>query len=330
MIFANKWAFLLFLLIPIYIFLNYRNKDKSFIFNKTDFFENKLTFRIIIYKLLFPLRIIILILLILSIARPQIVNEKAEKIIKGIDLVLTIDLSKSMLAQDLLPDRISVAKEVIINFIKKQKDNRIGLVVFSGRSFTLSPLTTDYKALESMINDLSVETIKVDGTAIGMAILNSIYLFQNNKERTKVVILLTDGENNVNEVSIDKAIKIAKYKNVKIYTIGLGKKEGVPIPIKIFENNVVYARDINGNIIYSKINEEELKKISIETNGLYFNADKKNILEDIYNKINNLEKTEIKLISKKTFEEKFYYFTIPALFFLILEFILKVTYLVLL
>jgi len=260
MFFANYWAFLLFIFIPFYIYFYFKNKNNSIIFNKTNFFENKLTLKIIIYKILFPVRIIILSLLIFSIARPQVTNEKQEQIIKGIDLVLSIDLSKSMLAQDLNPNRISVAKEVISNFIKKQKDNRIGLVVFAGRSFTLSPLTTDYKALESMINNLSTETIEIDGTAIGIAIVNSTYLF-NNKDRTKVVILLTDGENNVNEISIEKSIEIANYKNIKIYTIGLGKKEGVPIPIKIFDNNIVYARDINGNIIYSKINEEDLIKI---------------------------------------------------------------------
>lgn len=326
MFFSNKLAFLFIAFIPFYIYSNLKNKKYSIIFNKTELFENKKTIKVILYKLLLPLRIVIFILLILAMARPQTSNEKIEKIISGIDLVLAIDLSKSMLAQDLKTDRITVAKSVISNFIEIQKENRIGLVVFSGRSFTLSPLTTDYNALKLMIDNLSTESIAIDGTAIGMAIVNSIYLF-DDKKRTKVIILLTDGENNVNDISIEKAVQIAKYKKVKIYTIGLGKKEGVPIPIKTFGDNIIYARDINGNIIYSKVNEKELRYIAKETNANYFDAHDKNTLQNIYSNINSLEKSDLKIVSKKEFEEKFHYFLVPAFILLIAEFIITVVYL---
>jgi Ca-activated chloride channel family protein len=254
------------------------------------------------------------------------VMKKTEITVKGVDIMLAVDTSDSMLAKDLgEKNRIETAKEVISKFIARQNGNRLGLVVFSGASFTLSPLTLDYEMISNAIKDVDVSTVKIDGTAIGDAIVNALYRFDySNKNRNKVIILLTDGENNSGKVAPEKATGMAINKKVKIYTIGIGKAEGTPLIIKDpLTGKEKYSKDVFGNTIYSKINEEDLVKMAKATNGYYFQAIDKKALENIYNKINMLEKAEVVTSKINNYSEKMAYFLIPALILLLLDFLLS-------
>lgn len=325
--FNNPNAFWLLLLVPIYFtYLKKRTTNKNIIPLPTFYIleEVKKTWKIYLHEFLPYLKTFIFILLIFSFARLQQGTEIKETKVKGVDIVLAIDTSGSMLAQDIGKNRIETAKEVIKEFVKKQKNNRLGLVVFSGKSFTLSPLTTDYDFIAEQLDEVNTNIIKVGGTAIGEAITNGTYIFDKNNNKSKVIILLTDGENNVFRISPLRASEIAKTKNIKIYTIGIGKEKGSPIKIKDPQTGLDdYQRDFNGNIIISKINEAELKEIAELTKGEYFNAENKKELDEIYSKINSLEKAEIITKNYKKFSEKFYYFLIPAMVLFLLYFILE-------
>ncbi len=327
MVFASPLAFLLLILIPLYIYLNSKiSTKKGFIYPSLSFLKTrKFGLKAQLYSLVLPIRLIILFLLILTLGRPQFGYEIKQELTKGIDIMLTIDTSKSMLAEDLSPkNRMEASKEVLINFVKNQNTNRIGLIAFSGKSFTLSPLTLDYDIISSLLKEITVDSIKIDGTAIGEAITNAIYRFSYDKERSKVIILLTDGENNAGYVDPLKASEIAKLKKVKIYTIGVGKPAGAPIPLyNPLTGEKDYARDITGNILLSKINENELIEIATKTGGYYFRAVDTNSLNKIYARINKLEKTDIVSGNYKVYQEKFFFFLIPALILMIIDFLLN-------
>lgn len=327
--FASPQAFILLLLIPLYFYLNrilnYNRKALPFPNLSSLAAETKLGFKAKIYGLLLPLRLIIILLLIITAARPQFGFERKENKIKGIDIILAVDTSKSMLAEDLSSrNRIETSKEVISDFIKHQQGNRIGLVVFSGKSFTLSPLTLDYNLLLEELKQVNVDTVKIDGTAIGEAIVNCLYRFNYDQERSRVIILLTDGENNAGNIEPQLATDMARVKKVKIYTIGVGKLEGAPIPLaNPYNGTVEYARDINGNILLSKVKEADLIEISKKTGGDYFRATDSKTLTEIYQKINKLEKSEVTTITYKNYQEKMHLFLIPALLLVLLDFLLN-------
>jgi len=327
--FLNQEAFFAFLLIPIYIFLyiKYFRSKKGLPFPPLSIVKGiKTGFKPKLHYLLLPLRIFIFIFLILALARPQVGYEKTEKKVKGIDIILAVDASQSMMAQDFFPKtRIDVSKEVISNFISLQNGNRLGIVVFSGKAFTLCPLTLDYEILKSLLSEVTTDTVKIDGTAIGDAIATALYRFDSKIEkRSKVIILLTDGENNSGIVSPLKSAKMASLKKAKIYTIGVGYTDGKPIPmIDSNTGKISNALDWNGNVLLSKINEPELIKIAKETGGEYFRASDKKTLENIYRKIAQLEKTEFTIAKYKTYSEKMYYFLIIAIVLIMLDFLLN-------
>jgi Ca-activated chloride channel family protein len=326
--FASPEAFILFLLIPLYIYFYRESKEKKGLpFPGVSLIKGlKSSYKTFLFKSLFPFRLLILILLIFSLARLQAGYEKTEVKVKGIDIMLAIDTSKSMLAQDLLPkNRMQATKNVIADFIKLQQGNRIGMVVFSGKSFTLSPLTLDYELLLDLLNEVSVNSVKIDGTAIGEAIANSLYRFNyESKERSRVIILLTDGENNSGKIEPRKAAEMAAIKGVKIYAVGAGKTEGAPIPLtNPYTGDVEYARDLNGDILLSKVNEADLIDIAKTTGGEYFRANDTRTLQDIYKKISQLEKSEIETQTIKGYSEKMDYFLIPAFILILLEFLLR-------
>lgn len=325
--FHSPWAFIFLILIPIYLYLNKSIiSNKGFPFPSLSFLKtNKIGLKAKIYQLTLPLRLFILVMLIIALARPQYSFETKEEKIKGIDIMLALDTSKSMLAEDLKPkNRIQASKEVIADFIKMQTTNRLGLIVFSGKSFTLSPLTLDYDILLELIKEVTVESVKIDGTAIGEAIVNSVYRFNYQKDRNKVLILLTDGENNAGKVDPFKASEIANLKGVKIYTIGVGKPEGAPIPlINPYTGEKDYARDINGNVLLSKINENQLVEIAVKTGGSYFRAADRDSLGKIYKKIDTLEKTEITSKTYTIYQERYYIFLLLALILMLIDFLLN-------
>lgn len=328
--FASPEVLLLLFVLPILVYFNKKKKNKSegIPFPTLFLFQNeKPGFKTWLCKTLFPIRLLIFILIIFSLARFQSGYERIEEKIKLVDIILAIDVSKSMLAEDMYPkNRILAAKNVIADFIKVQKENRIGMVAFSGKSFTMSPLTFDYDILLEILNEIDVETVKIDGTAIGEAIANSLFRFGYDPLiRSRVIILLTDGENNSGKITPKMAAEMALIKKVKIYTIGVGKPKGTPIPlVNPYTGESDYARDINGNILYSKVNEPDLIKIAKITGGEYFRATDTNTLQNIYNKINELEKSEIITNKFKNYNEKMYYFLIPAFVLMIFYFIMNI------
>lgn len=325
--FHSPIAFILLILIPIYLYLNkVIISSKGFPFPSLSFLKtNKVGLKAKIYQLTLPLRLSIILFLIFALARPQYSFETKEEKVKGIDIMLALDTSKSMLAEDLKPkNRLQASIEVISEFIKMQNTNRLGLIVFSGKSFTLSPLTLDYDILLNLIKEVTVDSVKIDGTAIGEAIVNSIYRFNYQKDINKVLILLTDGENNAGKVDPYKASEIAKLKGVKIYTIGVGQIEGAPIPlVNPYTGEKDYAKDINGNVLLSKINENQLVEIAVKTGGSYYRATDKNSLEKIYRKIDALEKTEIVSKTYTTYQEKYHVFLLAALILMLTDFLLN-------
>lgn len=324
MSFQTPQAFILLILIPIYIYINTKIvSNRGIPFPSLSFLKSsKIGLRAKLYQLTLPLRLLIVLLLIITLARPQYSYEQKEEKVKGIDIILAVDTSKSMLAEDLTPkNRIQASKEVIANFIKSQSNNRIGLLIFSGKSFTLSPLTLDYDLILSLLKEITVDSVKIDGTAIGEAISNAVYRFSYEKERNKVLILLTDGENNAGKVEPQKAAEIAKIKGIKVYTIGVGKPEGAPIPLfNPYTGEKDYARDINGNILLSKINESQLIDISTKTGGFYFRAADIDNLNKIYKKIDALEKTEITSKVYKVHQEKYFWFLFAAFILMLIDF----------
>lgn len=266
------------------------------------------------------------VLLILALARPQAGREITVSRAKGVDIILALDTSGSMLAEDFQPNRLEAAKRVISEFIRQQQTNRIGMVVFAGRSFTLLPLTTDYTLMAQTVQEIHPQIVKIDGTAIGDGIANAIYRFRQDNLKSRVLILLTDGENTAGNIRPLVAAEVARQKNVRIYTIGMGKAEGVPIPVTDPRTGQrYYVRDRNGNLYLSRINAEELIKIAQTTGGQYFQADNAEKLTAIYQKIAAMEKTEFEVRRTTLYQERMIWFALPALLLLLLAQLLQLT-----
>ncbi|MEW6620207.1 MAG: VWA domain-containing protein [bacterium] len=258
------------------------------------------------------------ILLVIALARPQIGTKSG--IIKrtGIDIILAIDTSLSMLAEDIKPNRLTNAKQKISNLIDKLRGDRVGLVVFAGESFVQCPLTLDYSAAKIFLEAIDINTVPVPGTAIGNAIRCATAAFVKKEQKYKALILLTDGEDhNSNPI---QAAKEAQKKGVKIYTVGIGSTRGEPIPVKTPDGQVEYKKDALCEIVMSKLDETTLEKIASLTNGKYYQATYGEIeLNKIYQDILRMEKKQ--LLSKQyiQYEDRFQYFLIGVLILLVIE-----------
>ncbi len=252
------------------------------------------TTRINFRRYLIVLKIAALFFMILALARPQ-AGQKAEEIeTKGIDIMLALDVSGSMQAEDFKPrNRLTVAKRVLADFIKGRKTDRIGLVVFAGESFTQCPLTLDYNIILEYLKQINFGMIE-DGTAIGMAIANSVNRLRYSEAKSKVIVLLTDGENNAGIIDPITAANAAAAMNIKIYTVGVGKIGGAPIPYHHPIFGKQYYRNPDGSLYLTKLDEQTLKKIAQITGGKYFRATDAESLKKIYKRIDALEKTKIK------------------------------------
>jgi len=265
------------------------------------------------------LRILAVAALILAFARPQAGTENREVSTEGIDIMLALDVSGSMKAEDFKPhNRLYVAKEEIKKFIQKRTSDRIGLVVFSKSSFTQCPLTLDYGVLLTFLDQVRFGMIE-DGTAIGMALANGINRLRDTPAKSKIIILLTDGVNNSGEIDPLTAATIAKTMDVKIYTIGVGKPGNAMYPVDdpIFGKRYVY--------LPNEIDEKTLKEIAQKTGGKYFRARSEKELEQIYDEIDKLEKTEIKVKEYVQYRELFTLFVYFGFGFLVLEVLLGQT-----
>lgn len=263
----------------------------------------------------FALRIAALALVVIALCRPRSSSNLEKVDTEGIDIVLAMDVSTSMLARDFNPDRISAAKDIAIEFIAQRPTDRIGIVVFAGESYTQCPLTTDRASLINLMKDVETGIID-DGTAIGNGLATAVARIMDSDAKSRVVILLTDGVNNTGEISPVSAAEIAKTYGVRVYTIGVGANGTAPYP-------VITPWGVQLQDVEVEIDEELLKQIAAETGGKYFRATDNTKLAEIYSEINKMEKARTTIDSFPVYQELFMKFGLAALVCLLLEMLVK-------
>jgi Ca-activated chloride channel family protein len=256
--------------------------------------------------------------LVIVLARPHRRNDEQMISGEGVDIMLCMDVSGSMLAQDFTPNRMEAMKQVAANFVDKRPTDRIGLVIFAGESFTACPITSDRSALKAQIFNAQ-SGLLADGTAIGDGLATAVERLKGSKAKSRIVILLTDGENQGGLIDPLTAKEIAKSVGIKVYTIGMGTEGFAPAPMQTASGGVeIKPQKVN-------IDEKLLRQIAAETDGLYFRARDNNSLNSIYAEIDRLEKSKIEITSIKRFTEKFFPFALAAAFLLLIEMILRLT-----
>ncbi|KXB75946.1 vWA domain-containing protein [Porphyromonas somerae] len=275
-------------------------------------------FRVYLRHALFALRLLALGLIIVALARPQSSSSWSEDRVEGIDIMLTMDISTSMLAMDFQPNRVEAAKEVAMRFIANRPNDNIGLVVFAGESFTACPLTQDHATLINRLREMTTGII-ADQTAIGSGLATAISRLKDSKTKSKVIILLTDGANNTGNISPKMAADLAKTFGISIYTIGVGSGAGeAPYPIQTPLGTVVRNMPVD-------LDEPTMQQIADVSGGAYFRATDNESLAAIYKKIDQLEKTKLSTRNYHTTYEEFFIFVLAAAFLLLLEYILRST-----
>lgn len=319
--FRHPLFFLLFLIVPaVWYYLARKRENAAFRFSNAAIVRRiDPSWRVAGSRGLGILRAVALALFISALARPQVVNREREYETMGVDIVIALDISGSMLAEDFKPEnRLAVAKQEAVKFIRGLENDRLGLVVFAREAFTQCPLTLDYDILTSLLNEVQIGMIP-DGTAIGMGIATAVNRLRESDAKSKVIILITDGENNAGKIDPITAAGLARTFGIKVYTIGVGRGGLVPFPINdpLFGKRYVQAK--------VDIDEFVLKRIADLTGGIFFRARDPASLSEIYARINQLEKTELKVREYKNFDELFHFFLIPGLIFLLVELGLKNT-----
>ena len=318
--FSQPYQFILLGLIPIFLIWyisSYQRRQAAITVTTTSTFPNTPSWRTALRHIPFVCRMLAFELLVLALARPQKKNVQEKVEGEGVDIILCLDVSGSMLAQDFTPNRMDAAKEVASNFVDSRPTDRIGLVIFSGESFTLTPATTDKNVLKTQISNVRSGLLE-DGTAIGSGLATSVDRLRGSKSKSKVVILLTDGENNGGLIDPNTAKEIAKAVGVKVYTIGVGTEGFAPVPVQTASGVVMQRDKVN-------IDEKLLKQIADETGGKYFRAKDNESLKNIYSEIDKLEKSRIESTTITNYSERFLPFLIGAAFFLFLELFLRLT-----
>lgn len=275
------------------------------------------TVRYYLRHLPFALRCVALATLIVALARPQSAEHDTRTDAEGIDIVLALDISGSMLARDFKPDRITAAKEVAGSFVADRYGDRIGLVVFAGEAFTQSPLTTDQSSLQTLLSRIRSGVIE-DGTAIGNGLATAINRLRESDAKSKVVILLTDGVNNRGEIAPLTAAAIAQDYGIKVYTIGVGTMGEAPYPVFDQRGNMVQT--VNMKV---EIDEDMLRKIARQTGGEYFRATDKQTLQSIYDQINRMEKSRVEVSEFTILHEEYLVWVLAAIAALLLEFVVS-------
>ena len=305
------------LLIVWYIFNC--NKQQAYLrFSDTGFFDKlPKSWKAYLRHIVFALEIIALSLFIVALARPQSSSKNQKINIEGIDIVLAMDISSSMLAADLKPDRLEASKAVASDFVNGRPGDRMGLVVFSGETFTQVPLTTDHGMMLNMLKDMKCGMLE-DGTAIGDGLASAINRLKDSEAISKVVILLTDGDNNAGSIDPATAAEMAKLYGIRVYTIGAGTRGMAPYPVQTFSGVKYQQVPVN-------INEELLQQIADETGGKYFRAETKEKLQQIYDEIDKMERSKIEVNEFKRLHEEFYPLVFWGLLALVLSLILKHT-----
>lgn len=323
-IFAHPYLLLLLLIIPlmtVWYVMRYRKQKPALQFSNISLFKGlHKTFRQKAYPLLFVLRMIAVGALIIALARPQTKLSKKEMKVEGIDIVLTMDVSGSMLAEDFKPNRLESAKKVAADFIDGRKNDRIGLVVFSGEAFTQVPLTIDHNVLLKQLYGLKSGMIK-DGTALGDGLATAINRIKDSEAKSKVIILLTDGINNQGSVDPQSAAEIAAQFGIRLYTIGVGTQGMAPYPFRTESGRVVYQN------IPVELDEHLLTQMARSTDdGRYFRATNKKSLQDIFGQIDRMERSKIDVTQYAQTKDEYQIWLIIAGLALLLEIILGLFY----
>jgi len=320
-VFKNPEFLWLLILLPVIAYMLYKFKFvrlNNFKFSNLESFDFK-TLKSKLYPLINIFRIITLLLVIVALARPQeISNSTRTKTSSGIDIVIAVDISSSMLAQDLKPNRLEALKTVASQFINDRINDRIGLVIYAGESYTKTPVTSDKDVVIKSLSDITFDGIIEDGTAIGMGLATSVNRLKESKAKSKVIILLTDGVNNSGFIDPSTAADLAANFEIKTYTIGLGTNGNARAPVALNPNG-----SFRFGMTKVEIDEELLKNVANKTGGLYFRATDNKKLEEIYNEINKLEKTEVEEIKYSDSEEKYRLLIIAAIGLIFVELILK-------
>lgn len=320
--FAYPWCFWLLLLMPVMIYWYMKQGQRQQGALQVSSIQGlrglPISWKARFRPVLLALRMLAFAALVTALARPQTSNTSENIDSEGIDIVLSIDISGSMLAEDLQPNRLEAAKKVAVDFVEKRISDRIGLVIFSGESFTQCPITTDHAVLANQAMQIKSGMLQ-DGTAIGMGLATAVDRLRSSKAKSKVIILLTDGVNNTGLVDPLTALEIAKAFKIRVYTIGVGTYGKAPFPMTMPDGSIqMQMQDV-------QIDEPLMKKISSETGGKYFRATNTTGLEKVYTEIDNLEKTKVEITSYKHFSEHFFPLAMLALACLLLEVVLKYT-----
>ena len=321
--FANPQFFWLLLVLPLMVvWYGYWNKKSkpNVTLSSTIAFKKMSSWKDYLYHYLIAFRLLAVALIIIALARPQTLSENAQtKITDGIDIVMAIDVSSSMLSQDLKPNRFEALKKVASQFVKDRPNDRIGLVVYAGESYTKTPVTTDKGIILSSLAELTYGQVE-DGTAIGMGLATAVNRLKESKAKSRVIILLTDGVNNTGVIDPLIAAELAAEYGIKVYTVGIGTNGMALSP---------YALNPDGSIMYRmlqvEIDESLMKKIAQVTHGRYFRATNNQKLQQIYDEINKLETSKIEEFKYTEVDEKFRLLVIIATALLFLEFLLKHT-----
>ncbi|AWO01756.1 aerotolerance regulator BatA [Chitinophaga alhagiae] len=320
--FAYPAFFWLLLLIPVMIWWHYqggrRFQGSVQVSSLQGLKGLPVSWKVRFRPLLLVLRIIAYAALVTALARPQTSNTSESIDSEGIDIVMSIDISGSMLAEDLRPNRMEAAKKTAMEFVDSRISDRIGLVIFSGESFTQCPITMDHGVLKQQIMQIRSGMLQ-DGTAIGMGLATAVDRLQNSKAKSKVIVLLTDGVNNTGLVDPLTALEIAKAYKIKVYTIGVGTIGKAPSPATMPDGSVQMQ------MVDVQIDEPLMKKIATETGGRYFRATDNTSLKNIYQEIDKLERSKVEITSYKRFTEHFFPLAMIALACLLLEVVLRYT-----
>jgi Ca-activated chloride channel family protein len=318
--FASPQYLYLLLILPllaVWYWYRHRKDYPDIQLSNTESFTSRGSLLPYFYYSMYLFRLVAIGLLIIAIARPQSSSSRKDVTIEGIDIVMALDVSGSMLAMDLKPDRLEAAKEVAAEFISGRTDDRFGLVIFSGETFTQCPLTTDHNVIKNLFGDIRSGMIE-DGTAIGDGLATSVNRLKESKAVSKVIILLTDGVNNMGSLDPLSSAEIAKLYGIRVYTIGVGTEGTAPYPVQTpFGRQVQYVE--------VQIDEELLQKVAALTDGRYFRATSNSKLREIYGEIDKLEKSKIDVTEFEKKKEEFFPYALFAFILCTIEVLLRYT-----
>ncbi len=315
-----NFFYLLLVIIPMIAWYIWKQKSAQAslqISSLKGFEKAPVSWKVYLRHLPIALRSIAIIFIVIVLARPQSTNSSRDVVTEGIDIVMTLDISSSMQALDFKPNRLEAAKDVATEFMSARENDKIGLVIFAGESFTQCPLTTDKAVLVNLTHDIKTRMVE-DGTAIGLGLATAVNRIKDSKAKSKVIILLTDGVNNRGEVAPLTAAEIAKTFGIRVYTIGVGSKGVAQIPVQTPYGTRYVEEEV-------KIDEAMMKEIAETTGGQYFRAVDKNSLKQIYEEIDQMEKTKIEVKEYTKRSEEYLIFAILATLFIIAEVFIKST-----